>query len=70
MTDQLCHLQMGSSGPVEACAAANLEKEMAEIPLYKGMAGIFRVYPKQFAADAQSDDFGIRHLCCVHIPPL
>ena len=70
LTDQLCHLQKGSSGPVEPCAAADLGKEMAEIPFYKGIPGVFRVYPRQFAADTQSDALGIRHLCCVHISPL
>lgn len=70
LTEQFCYLQKRPPCPIEPGTAAESWEEMAVIALHKGILSVFRVYSNPFSADAQSNDFRIRHLCSVHIPPL
>ncbi len=58
---QLRHLQKCPPGPIEPGTAAELWKKVPVVTFYKGIPGIFRIYPNQLAADGRSNDFRIGH---------
>ncbi len=43
---QLRHLQKCPPGPIEPGTAAELWKKVPVVTFYKGIPGIFRIYPK------------------------
>ncbi len=57
LAQQLRHLQERPPSPVEQGTAAKPWEKVLVVTFYKGILGIFRIYPDQLTADTQGNDF-------------
>ena len=69
LTEQFGHLQKGPSGPVEPSTTAQIWKKMPVVAFYEGVPGIFGVYTNEFAANAQGNNFRVRHFGGIRVSP-
>jgi len=63
LPEQFRSLQKISASPVKTGSAAQVREKMSVISLNERIPCLLGVNTNHFTADAQGDDYGIRHFC-------